>query len=247
MPIDKTCPGFAEAVADIPDGASVMVGGFGGAGGMPYRLLEALRDQGARRLTIISNTAGVAMVTGFGWPNGETPVDHSILFANHQVARFIGTYPVPGSVSLRNAFQDAVERGEVEIELVPQGTFVERIRAAGAGIRAFYTPTGAGTELARGKEVREFEGRQCVLEKALRADYALVRAAKADTLGNLMYIGTSRTFNLAMATAAEVTIAEVDEIVAPGGIDPERVGTPGLYVDRVVARNPETVARIPGR
>lgn len=246
MPIDKTCPGFAEAVADIADGASVMVGGFGGAGGMPYRLLEALRDHGARRLTIISNTAGVAMATGFGWPKGETPVDHSILFANHQVARFIGTYPVPGSVSLRNAFQDAVERGEVEIELVPQGTFVERIRAAGAGIRAFYTPTGAGTDLARGKEVREFEGRECVLEKALRADYAFVRAAKADTLGNLMYVGTSRTFNLAMATAAGVTIAEVDEIVAPGGIDPERVGTPGLYVDRVVARNPAIVARVPG-
>jgi len=237
MPIDKTCPSFAEAVADVPHGASVMVGGFGGAGGMPYMLLQALRDHGSRRLTVISNTAGVAMVTGFGWPKGEKPVDHSILFANHQVARFIGTYPVPGSVSLRNAFQDAVDRGEVEIELVPQGTFVERIRAAGAGIAAFYTPTAAGTQLVDGKEVRDFGGRQYVLERALRADYAFVRAARGDTLGNLMYVGSSRTFNFAMATAATITIAEVDEIVSPGSIDPERVGTPGLYVDRVVARS----------
>jgi 3-oxoadipate CoA-transferase alpha subunit len=236
MPVDKTCASFADAVADIPDGASVMVGGFGGAGGFPYMLLQALRDHGARGLTIISNTAGVSMATGFGWPRGATPVDHSILFSNHQVARFIGTYPVPGSPSLRNAFQDAVDRGETVLELVPQGTFAERIRAAGAGIAAFYTPTGAGTRLAEGKETREFNGRQHVLELALGADFAFVRAAKADTLGNLTYVGTSRAFNPAMATAARVTIAEVDEIVAPGGIDPERVGTAGIYVQRVVAR-----------
>lgn len=199
-------------------------------------LLSALQDRGARGLTIISNTAGVSMATGFGWPKGEKPIDHSILFEKGQVTRFIGTYPVPGSVSLRNAFQEAFERKEVELELVPQGTFVERIRAGGAGIPAFFTPTAAGTRLAEGKEVRTFDGRECVMERALRADYAFVRAAVADTLGNLMYVGSSRAFNPAMATAADVTIAEVDRIVPPGGIDPERVGTAGVYVQRVVAR-----------
>lgn len=237
MPTNKTCHGFADAVSDIPDGASIMVGGFGGAGGLPFRLLTALRDHGARRLTIISNTAGVSMVTGFGWPKGEKPIDHSILFENGQVARFIGTYPVPGSVSLRNAFQAAFDRKEVALELVPQGTFVERIRAGGAGIPAFFTPTAAGTRLAEGKEVRTFDGRACVMERALRADFAFVRAAVADTLGNLMYVGSSRAFNPAMATAADITIAEVDRIVPPGKIDPERVGTPGVYVARVVARS----------
>ncbi|MBI4219517.1 MAG: 3-oxoacid CoA-transferase subunit A [Chloroflexi bacterium] len=237
MPVDKSYPSFREAVADIPDGASIMVGGFGGAGGMPTRLIKALRDHGAKRLTIISNTAGIATATGFGWPMGEEPIDHSILFANHQVARFIGSYPVPGSASRRNAFQDAFDRGEVELEIVPQGTFVERMRAAGAGIPAFFTPTGVGTDLAKGKETRSFDGREYVMERWLTADFAFVRAKVADTLGNLMYAGTSRTFNPAMATAAETTIAEVDEIVTPGGIDPERVGTPGIYVNRVVARS----------
>ena len=136
----------------------------------------------------------------------------------------------------KNAFELAFERGEIELEVVPQGTLVERMRAAGAGIPAFYTPTGAGTDLAAGKETREFDGIECVLETALRADFALIRGAVADRLGNITYSGTSRSFNVAMAAAAEITISEVDEIVEPGEIDPERVDTPAIYVDRVVAR-----------
>lgn len=237
MPIDKRLATFAEAVADIPDGASVMIGGFGGAGGMPHRLMIALRDLGSKDLTIIGNTAGIAMPTGFGWPKGETPIDHAILIENGQIAKVIASFPVSGSVSRANAFEKAFRAGETELEVVPQGTLAERIRAAGAGIPAFYTPTAAGTELAKGKETRTFDGREYVLEHALHADFALIRGAKADWLGNVTYTGTSRTFNPLMAAAATVTIAEVDEIVEVGGLDPERVDTPALYVDRVVARN----------
>ncbi len=236
MPIDKTVSTFKEAVADIPDGATILIGGFGGAGGMPHRLMLALRDLGSKSLTIAGNTAGIAAPTGFGWPDGEEPIDHAILIDNGQIAKVIASFPVSGSVSRKNAFELAFERGEIELEVVPQGTLAERMRAAGAGIPAFYTPTGAGTDLAVGKETREFEGRECVLEAALHADFALIRGAVADTLGNVIYTGTSRSFNIPMAAAAEITIAEVDEIVEPGEIDPERVDTPAIYVDRVVAR-----------
>lgn len=236
MPIDKSVSTFEEAVSDIPDGASIMIGGFGGAGGMPHRLMLALVAQGARELTIIGNTAGIAAPTGFGWPEGETPIDHAILIENGQVAKVIASFPVSGSVSRQNAFEQAFNRGEIELEVVPQGTLAERIRAGGAGIPAFYTPTAAGTDLAKGQESRVFDGRESVLELGMRADFALIRAHKADRVGNLIYSGTSRSFNMPMATAADVTIAEVDEIVETGDIDPERVNTPGIYVNRVVAR-----------
>ena len=237
MPIDKSVATFAEAVSDIPDGASIMIGGFGGAGGMPHRLMVALVAQGARELTIIGNTAGIAAPTGFGWPEGETPIDHAILIENGQIAKVIASFPVSGSVSKPNAFELAFQRGEIELEVVPQGTLAERIRAGGAGIPAFYTPTGAGTDLGVGKESRVFDGRETVLELGLRADFALIRAYKSDPMGNLIYSGTSRSFNMPMATAADVTIAEVDEIVEPGGIDAERVDTPSIYVNRIVARS----------
>ena len=238
MPIDKTVNSFTEAVSDISDGSVVMIGGFGGAGGMPHLLMLALRDLGVRNLTIIGNTAGIAAPTGFGWPDGAQPIDHAVLIENGQVSKVIASFPVSGSVSRPNAFEEAYRAGEIDLELVPQGTLAERMRAAGAGIAAFYTPTGAGTMLAEGKETRKFEGREYVLEHALYADYALVRAKTADTLGNLAYAGTSRTFNPGMAAAGRVTIAEVDEIVAPGGIDPERVDTPSVYVQRIVMRPP---------
>ena len=237
MAIDKRVATFDEAVADVTDGAVVMIGGFGGAGGMPHRLMMALRDLGVKELTIIGNTAGIAAPTGFGWPAGETPIDHAILIENGQVAKVVASFPVSGSVSRPNAFEEAFQRGEIELEVVPQGTLAERIRAAGAGIPAFYTPTGAGTGLAEGRETRLFGGREHVLETALGADFALIRAKTADRLGNLAYAGTSRSFNVPMAAAARVTIAEVDEIVEPGGIDPERVDTPAIYVQRVVARS----------
>lgn len=233
MAVNKVLSSFSEAVADIRDGASIMLGGFGGSGGMPSSLIVALRDLGARDLTIISNTAGLP---GFGAKAGEEATNMSILFENRQVSKAIATFPVPRSASVDTPFQKRLRAGEVELEVVPQGTFVERIRAGGAGIPAFYTPTGLGTPLAEGKEHREFDGRHYLLEHALRADYALIRAHISDAWGNLTYKGTSRTFNPTMATAADVTIAEVDEIVELGTLNPESVVTQGIYVDRIVSR-----------
>jgi 3-oxoacid CoA-transferase subunit A len=229
---------FPQAVADIPDGASVMIGGFGGAGGQPTRLMLALRDAGVRNLTIIGNVAGISMTTGYGWPAGIDPVDQGIFFASGQAVKIICSFPVPGKTEPLSEIEKAWREGRAVVEIVPQGTLIERIRAAGAGIPAFYTPTGVGTPAAEGKESREFGGRAYLLEHALSADYALVRAQKADTYGNLQYVGTARAFNPAMAAAAKVTIAEVDEIVELGGIDPERVGTLGAYVQRIVRRAP---------
>lgn len=236
MPINKLFPSFDAAVADIPNGATVMIGGFAGPGGMPSNLILALRNQGARELTVISNTAGLP---GFAAHNGQTIINQSVLFENKQVKKLIATYPVPRSMSLVSAFTKAWQAGEVELEVVPQGTYAERLRAGGAGIAAFYTPTGVGTQLAKGKEVRTFDGRDYLLERALKADYALIHAHKADKMGNLVYKGTSRSFNVHMATAAKVTIAEVDEIVETGDLDPEHIVTPGIYVKRIVARSKE--------
>lgn len=233
MRSNKIAASFTEAVAGVPDGATIMIGGFGGPGGMPSNLILALRDLGPRSLTIISNTAGLP---GFGAKAGEEALNMSVLFENGQVSKVVATFPVPRSASIDTPFQQRVRAGEVELEVVPQGTFVERIRAGGAGIPAFYTPTGAGTLLAEGKEEREFGGRRCVLEHALRADFALIRAFRADPWGNLTYRGTSRSFNPAMATAADVTIAEVDEIVELGALDPESIVTQGVYVDRIARR-----------
>lgn len=207
----------AEAVADIPDGASILMGGFGLCG-IPENLIKALAQQGARNLTVMSNNAGVDDY-GIG-----------LLLQNKQVKRMIGTY-----VGENALLEKMILEKEILIELVPQGTFAERIRAAGAGIPAFYTPTGVGTLVAEGKEVRRFEdGREYLLEHALRADYAFVKAYQADKSGNLVYRATTRNFNPLMATAAHVTIAEVEEIVEAGALDPENVVTPGIYVDQLV-------------
>ena len=230
----KVFSSFAEAVSDIPDGAVLMIDGFAGPGGTPQNLIRALRDQGARELTIISNTAGLASVIGFGTLPGDRPDDIGILVENEQVRKVIASFPVSPSPSRPTAFENAYREGKVELEVVPQGTLAERIRAGGAGIAAFYTPTGAGTLMAEGKEVRNFGGRDYLLETALRADFALLRAHRADTMGNIQYRGTSRNFNGVMATSAEVVVMEVEEIVEPGEIDPGAVHTPGLYVDRIV-------------
>ena len=232
--MNKIVPTFAEAVADIPDGAMLMIDGFAGPGGTPQNLIRALRDHGARDLTIISNTAGLASVTGFGTVPGDRPTDIGALVENEQVKKVIASFPVSPSVSRPTAFERAYREGNAELEVVPQGTLAERIRAGGAGIPAFYTPTGAGTLIAEGKEVRTFDGREHLLETALKADFALLRAHRADELGNTQYRGTSRNFNGVMATAAEVVVMEVDEIVELGEIDPGAVHTPGIYVDRIV-------------
>ena len=232
--MNKIVPTFAEAVADIPDGATLMIDGFAGPGGTPQNLIRALRDHGARDLTIISNTAGLASVTGFGTVPGDRPTDIGALVENDQVKKVIASFPVSPSPSRPTAFERAYRKGNAELEVAPQGTLAERIRAGGAGIPAFYTPTGAGTLIAEGKEVRTFDGREHLLETALKADFALLRAHRSDPLGNTQYRGTSRNFNGVMATAAEVVVMEVDEIVEPGEIDPGAVHTPGIYVNRIV-------------
>ena len=225
-----------DALRDLTDGAVVNIDGFAGPGGMAHYLLVALRDHGARDLTIISNTAGIAQVVNFGTPPGRRAIDHSILVDNKQVRKAIASYPVSPSASRPTSFELAFQRGEVELEVVPQGTLAERLRAGGAGIAAFYTPTGAGTLLAAGKETRRIEGREYVLEHGLVADFCLIRGHKADTLGNVVYRGTSRNFNPVMAPAARVTVVEVDEVVAPGGLGSEEIVTPGVYIDRIVKR-----------
>ncbi|MEW6298554.1 MAG: 3-oxoacid CoA-transferase [Thermodesulfobacteriota bacterium] len=210
------------AVADIPDGASLLVGGFGVLQGWPHELLFALRDRGVKDLTLICNSPG------FG------PLSPQILAENRQIKKLIASF---GGYAYRvTPLSDQIARGEVEFEMVPQGTLVERVRAAGAGIPAFFTPTGVGTVVETGKEKRVFNGRAYLLETALHADFALIRAYQADAYGNLVYRRTARNFNPPFATAARVTIAEVDEVVEPGVLDPEAVVTPGIFVHRLVRR-----------
>ncbi len=232
--MNKIVPNFDEAVSDISDGAMLMIDGFAGPGGTAQNLIRALRDHGARDLTIISNTAGLASVMGFGTLPGDRPIDIGILVDNEQVNKVIASFPVSPSPSRPTSFERAYLEGKVELEVVPQGTLAERIRAGGAGIPAFYTPTGVGTQIAEGKEIREFDGREYAMERSLNADFALLRANVADTLGNTTYRGTSQNFNGVMATAASVTIIEVDEIVEPGGLDSAVIHTPALYVNRMV-------------
>jgi len=210
----------AEAVQDIEDGARVMIGGFGVIQGWPASLVRGLCAKGSRNLTVICNTPGVG------------PTSPQCLAENDQIGKIIASYAA--YPTQRTALEAAIRAGRVEVELVPQGTLIERIRAGGAGLGAFYTPTGVGTEIAAGKEVREFDGRPQLLERALRADFALIKAARADRHGNLTYRGSGRNYNPILATAATVTIAEVDEIVEPGEIDPDTIGTPGVFVDRLV-------------
>lgn len=217
--IDKRVKTVADAVADIPDGAGIMIGGFGSSG-IPLQLIEALRRHGAKDLTVISNNAGVA----------EEGI--ASLLRDGLVRKIVCSFPrSAGSVWFEKRF----EEGAVELELVPQGTLSERIRIAGAGIGGFLTPTGYGTRLAEGKETRVIDGKGYVLEMPLHADFALVRAEYADPWGNLTYNTAGRNFNPMMATAAETTIAEVGAIVDLGELHPEHVITPGIFVDRVVA------------
>jgi 3-oxoadipate CoA-transferase alpha subunit len=217
--IDKTVPDAAAAVAGIPDGSTVMIGGFGRAG-QPVELIDALIEQGAGDLTIINNNAG----------NGDTGL--AALLAKGRVRKVVCSFPRQHDSWV---FDGLYREGKIELELVPQGNLAERIRAAGAGIGAFFTPTGVGTQLAEGKESREIDGREYVLEYPLKADYALVSALKADRWGNLIYRETARNFGPIMAAAATTTVVQVDELVPLGGLDPESVVTPGIFVDRVVA------------
>jgi 3-oxoacid CoA-transferase subunit A len=215
--MNKVLASAEQAVALIPEGASILVGGFGLCG-IPENLIGALHAQGTRNLTVISNNAGV---DDFGL---------GLLLPSRQVRKMIATY-----VGENKEFERQFLTGELEVELVPQGTFAERIRAGGAGIGGFFTPTAYGTLAAEGKETRVINGRPYVLEQPLTADFALVRAWKGDRLGNLVYHRTARNFNPVMATAGRVTIAEVEHLVEPGAIDPDHVVTPGIFVRHVVA------------
>ena len=217
--IDKTVPTVAAAIEDIPDGATIMIGGFGRAG-QPVELIDALIAHGAKNLTIVNNNAG----------NGDTGL--AALLANNQVRKIVCSFPRQSDSWV---FDGLYRAGEIELELVPQGNLAERIRAAGAGIGAFFSPTGVGTQLAEGKEEREIDGRRYVLEYPIKADFALISALRADRWGNLVYRETARNFGPIMASAATTTIAQVDEVVALGSLDPEAVVTPGIFVDRVVA------------
>ena len=216
--IDKTFATPALAVAGIPDGATVMIGGFGNAG-MPSVLIDALIAQGARELTIVNNNAG----------NGETGL--AALLKAGRVRKIVCSFPRQADSQVFDALYRA---GKIELELTPQGNLAERIRAAGAGIGGFFTPTGYGTQLAEGKETRLIDGRNYVLEAPLHADFALIKAQRGDRWGNLVYRKTARNLGPIMATAAKVTIAQVSEIVALGALDPEAIVTPGIFVQRVV-------------
>ncbi len=213
----KVFNSFREVIADIPDGATIMLGGWAYAG-TPQNLILALREHGAKKLTIIANGTGTARY-----------INTNNLIENKQVKRLICTIAFPGTAADR-----AYQAGELEIQFVPQGTLAEAIRAGGAGVGGFYTRTGVRTPIANGKETRIINGKEYLLEFPLQADYALLRAYKADRLGNLIYKGIMRNFNVVMATAARVTIAEVEEIVEPGELDPDLIMTPQLFVDRIV-------------
>jgi 3-oxoacid CoA-transferase subunit A len=211
----KVVASAEEAIQDVFDGATVMVGGFGLCG-MPENLIRALSRKGVKNLTTISNNVGIDDV-GMG-----------LLLANSQIRRHIGTY-----VGENKLLEQMVLNGTLHLELVPQGTFAERIRAGGAGIPAFFTPTGVGTVVAEGKETREFDGRTYIMERALKADFAFVKAWKGDKWGNLVYRKTAQNFNPMMATAAKITIAEVEHLVEAGELEPDMVHTPSVYVKRI--------------
>ena len=235
---DKRFESFAEAVADIPDGASILFGGFGP--GTPHNLTRALYEQGAKDLTIILNAAGVG---ARGRPDLVTA---TALIEARRVRKVVMAFTASPYPSRPSAVEKLNEAGEIEAELVPQGTLAERIRAGGAGIPAFYTPTGVGTEMALGKEQREFNGRTYVLEQAITADYAFVRAWHADEFGNLVFRRTERNFNPLMAAAARCTIVETEQILALGELDPDHIHTSGIYVERIVQIPPDGVFHISG-
>lgn len=218
--MDKLVDSPLGAVADVEDGASVAFAGFGVPHNWPGTLVRALQERGTPNLTAIANTLG------FG------PYSPQILAESRQIRRLIASFG--GLATRTTAIEEQIKAGFVEFEAVPQGTLVERLRAGGAGLAAFYTPTGVGTTVSEGKDLREFDGRPYIMETALRPDFAFIRAAKADRMGNLVYRGATRNFHPIMAMSARCTIAEVDEIVEPGEIDPDAVVTPGIFVDRVV-------------
>jgi 3-oxoadipate CoA-transferase alpha subunit len=237
MTVNKVYQSCDEAVADINDGAAIMVGGFGSFGGLPVNLITALASRGGKDLTVIANMGGV----GFELSKRIKPggyQDLGILFERGMVKKFIGSVPALGGMPPDSPIEKLYNQGKVDIEMVPQGTLAERIRCGAGGLGGFYTPVGAGTVVAKGKETKTIGGREYILELPLTADFALIKAHKGDALGNLVYRKTARCFNPVMAMAARVTIVEVDRLVATGELDPEAIVTPHVYVKRIVEVKP---------
>lgn len=233
MVTGKVFPNCDDALADIFNGATIMIGGFGSFGGFPVNLITGLAKQGARDLTIIANQGGVGFeLSKKIMPDGY--VDTGALYSKGQVKKFIGSVPALGGMPPISPIEVAHREGKVEIEMVPQGTLVERIRAGAGGLGGFYTPTGVGTPMEEGKEKKIINDKEYLLELPLTADFALIKAHKSDTLGNLVYRGTARCFNPIMAMAAKTTIVEVDEIVQAGELDPEIIITPHPFTNRIV-------------
>ncbi|WP_075181634.1 CoA transferase subunit A [Pantoea sp. 1.19] len=214
--LDKRVASYQQALEGLQDNMTVLAGGFGLCG-IPENLIAEIRRRGTRGLTVVSNNCGV---DGFGL---------GVLLENRQIRKMVASY-----VGENALFEQQMLSGELEVELTPQGTLAEKVRAGGAGIPAFFTATGYGTPVAEGKDVREFDGRHCILEPAIRGDFALVKGWKADWFGNVIYRHTAQNFNPLMATAGKITVVEVEEIVPPGTLDPAAIHTPGIYVDRLI-------------
>ena len=239
---NKVFPSFDEAVADIPDGATIMMHYFIGPSGVPQNLIWALRNRGVKNLTLIASCAGASAGTRMK-PGFKPVISPNSLIENGQVKKGIFSWAVSVDPEEPSPAEEAFRKGEIELEPVPQGILAERIRAGAAGLGGFYSPVGIGTIIEEGKEKKVINGKEYILELPLRADYAFIRAYKADRFGNLIYRGGSRSFNPLMAMAAAISIAEVDEIVEPGEFDPEIIITPHVFIDRIVQIPPEGIGK----
>ena len=238
MAIKEIYNSYDDALEGLNNNMSIMIGGFGVQGGQPTNLMIALRDKNIKNLTLIGNVAGISMITGYGWKDSDKDkiIDQSIFFKNKQVKKIICSFPIPAQRVPVSEIEKSWKNKESEVEIIPQGTLAEKIRAGGAGIPAFYTKTGIGTIVENEKESKIIGKEKYLLEYALNADVALVKPHIADEFGNLIYKGTSRAFNPIMATAAKLTIVEVDKVISSKRMDPERIGTPGIYVNRIVSK-----------
>ena len=234
----KVFPSFAEALSDVKDGSSILLAGFGP--GTPHNLIDALHKQGAKDLTLIANALG----GGSGLQRNDRYATVANLIEDGRVGGVIASFTAATHASQHSPLEELVTKGLVKTEIVPQGTLAERIRAGGSGIPAFFTPAGVGTEIAEGKELREFNGRPYLMEEAITADYAFIRAWKADEFGNLVFRRAQRTFNPLMAQAGDCTVVEVEELVPVGSIDPDHIHTPGIWVQRIVQIPPEDAGGI---
>ena len=233
MAVNKVFSSCDAAVADIFEGATIMIGGFGSYAGLPINLLVALSRQGAKNLTVIANMGGVGLELSKRLKPGGYP-DLGILFENGQIKKFIGSVPALGGMPPDSPLERQLREGKIEVEVIPQGTMAERIRCGAGGLGGFYTRVGVGTVVEKGKEKKVIDGKEYILEMPLFADFALIKAHQADTLGNLVYRKTARCFNPVMATAARTTVVEVDKLVPLGQLDPEVIVTPHVYVHHIV-------------